>query len=286
MSRRKARKTSYAILSSPTVDAPPLQPLPHRGGEASTGAPEGGSKVGRADLLLVERGLFESRAKARAAIEAGGVTADGAPVIRAAQLISSEAEITAEPAHPWVGRGGLKLDHALRLWPVLVKDAVVLDVGASTGGFTEVCLARGAAKVFAVDVGRHQLHPSLRADPRVVELSGLDARDLTSGILSDAPSLIVCDASFIGLAKVLPAALALAAPAAQLVALVKPQFEVGPANVGRGGIVRDEVARREALRTVSNWLAARNWPVCASVDSPILGGDGAREYLLWAARPG
>ncbi|HEX4183391.1 MAG TPA: SAM-dependent methyltransferase, partial [Caulobacteraceae bacterium] len=116
----------------------------------------------RADLLLVERGFFESRAKARAAIEAGGVTADGAPIGRPAQLVPIDAEIVAEPAHPWVGRGGLKLDHALGLWPVTVRDAVVLDVGASTGGFTEVCLARGAARVFAADVGRDQLHPSLR----------------------------------------------------------------------------------------------------------------------------
>ena len=242
------------------------------------------SETRRADLLLVERGLFESRAKARAAIEAGGVTADGAPVVRAAQLISTDAEIVAEPAHPWVGRGGLKLDHALGLWPIAVQGAVVLDVGASTGGFTEVCLARGAAQVFAVDVGRDQLHPRLRADPRVVELSGLDARELTAAMVPIPPSLIVCDTSFIGLAKVLPAALALAAPGAQLVALVKPQFEVGPAHVGKGGIVRDDAVRAEALQGVVDWLGAHGWPVRATADSPVLGGDGAREYLLWAAR--
>jgi 23S rRNA (cytidine1920-2'-O)/16S rRNA (cytidine1409-2'-O)-methyltransferase len=161
----------------------------------------------RADLVLVERGLFESRAKARAAIEAGGVTADDAPVTRAAQLIAMDADIAAEPAHPWVGRGALKLDHALRLWPIEARGSVVLDVGASTGGFTEVCLSRGAAKVFAVDVGRDQLHPRLRADPRVVDLPGGDARALTAEIIPEPPSLVVCDASFIGLAKVLPAAL-------------------------------------------------------------------------------
>jgi 23S rRNA (cytidine1920-2'-O)/16S rRNA (cytidine1409-2'-O)-methyltransferase len=242
------------------------------------------SETRRADLLLVERGLFESRAKARAAIEAGGVIADGAPVVRAAQLISTDAEIVAEPAHPWVGRGGLKLDHALGLWPVAVQGAVVLDVGASTGGFTEVCLARGAAQVFAVDVGRDQLHPKLRADPRVVDLSGLDARDLTPAAVPIPPSVIVCDASFIGLAKVLPAALALAAPGAQLVALVKPQFEVGPAQVGKGGIVRDEAVRAAALQDVVAWLGPRGWPTRATADSPVLGGDGAREYLLWAVR--
>jgi len=238
----------------------------------------------RADLLLVERGLFESRAKARAAIEAGGVTADGVAVVRAAQQISTDAEIVAPPAHPWVGRGGLKLDHALGLWPIAVRDAVVLDIGASTGGFTEVCLARGAAQVFAVDVGHGQLHSRLRADPRVTDLSGLDARDLTSALVLRAPSLIVCDASFIGLAKVLPAALSLAAPGAELVALVKPQFEVGPDHVGKGGVVRDEQARAGALRDVVDWLEARGWPVKVTADSPILGGEGAREYLLWAMR--
>ncbi len=238
----------------------------------------------RADLVLVERGLFESRAKARAAIEAGGVVADGVGVVRAAQLVSVNAEIVAEPAHPWVGRGGLKLDHALGLWPVAVRDTVVLDVGASTGGFTEVCLAHGAARVFAVDVGHDQLHPSLRADPSVVDLPGQDARGLTAELIPDPPTLIVCDASFIGLAKVLTAALALAAPDAQLVALVKPQFEVGPEHVGKGGIVRDEAVRADALRTVADWIETMGWTVRATADSPILGGEGAREYLLWAVK--
>jgi 23S rRNA (cytidine1920-2'-O)/16S rRNA (cytidine1409-2'-O)-methyltransferase len=238
----------------------------------------------RADLVLVERGLFESRAKARAAIEAGGVSADGAAVTRAAQLISPDADIVAEPAHPWVGRGALKLDHALSLWPIEARGAVVLDVGASTGGFTEVCLARGAARVFAVDVGRDQLHLSLRADPRVVDLAGHDARELTDQIIVEPPSLVVCDASFISLAKVLPAALALAAPNAVLVALVKPQFEVGPDHVGKGGLVRDETVRADALTRVVAWLESVRWTVRATADSPILGGDGAREYLLWAEK--
>lgn len=238
----------------------------------------------RADVLLVERGFFESRAKARAAIEAGGVLAGGAPVTRAAQMLDEAAEIRAEPAHPWVGRGGLKLDHALGLWPVAVRGSVVLDIGASTGGFTEVCLARGAAKVFAVDVGREQLHPRLKDDPRVVDLSGTDARDLTSEQVQTPPTLIVCDASFIGLAKVLPTALVLAAPRAELAALVKPQFEVGPERIGKGGAVRDATVRREALKGVVDWLEAQHWPVRATADSPILGGEGAHEYLLWAVR--
>ena len=238
----------------------------------------------RADLLLVERGLFESRAKARAAIEAGGVTADGAPVTRASQMLAADAVIEAEPAHRFVGRGALKLDHALNLWPVPVEGRVVLDVGASTGGFTQVCLERGAAKVFAVDVGRGQLHPSLAADPRVVDLSGVDARTLTAAQLDPPPSLIVCDASFIGLVKVLERPLNLAAPGADLVALVKPQFEVGPDRVGKGGLVRDEAMRLEALASVVTALEGLGWPVQATNESPVRGGDGAVEYLLWARR--
>ena len=238
----------------------------------------------RADLLLVARGLFESRAKARAAIEAGGVMADGALVTRASQVVAADAVIEAEPAHRFVGRGALKLDHALDLWPVPVEGRVVLDVGASTGGFTQVCLERGAAKVFAVDVGRDQLHPSLAADARVVDLSGVDARSLTAEQLAPPPSLIVCDASFIGLLKVLERPLSLAAPGADLVALVKPQFEVGPERVGKGGQVRDEAMRLEALASVAAALAALGWPIQATNESPVRGGDGAVEYLLWAKR--
>jgi 23S rRNA (cytidine1920-2'-O)/16S rRNA (cytidine1409-2'-O)-methyltransferase len=238
----------------------------------------------RADVLLVERGLFESRAKARAAIEAGGVVADGVTVARPSQPLATDAVIHAEPAHRWVGRGGLKLDHALDLWPAPVRGAVVLDVGASTGGFTQVCLERGAAKVYAVDVGRGQLHASLAADPRVVDLQGCDARALTRAEIPEAPSLVICDASFIGLAKVLPAALLLAAADAQLIALVKPQFEVGPALVGKGGVVRDETARAAATVAVSDWLEGQGWAVRAVVESPVRGGEGAVEHLLWAVR--
>jgi len=238
----------------------------------------------RADLLLVERGLFDSRAKARAAIEAGGVMADGSPVTRASQMLAAEAVIKAEPAHRFVGRGALKLDHALNLWPALVEGSVVLDVGASTGGFTQVCLERGAAKVFSVDVGRNQLHPSLAADPRVVDLSGIDARSLTAEQLDPPPSLIVCDASFIGLIKVLRRPLSLAASDADLIALVKPQFEVGPDRVGKGGQVRDEAIRLEALASVVAALEALGWLIQATNESPVRGGDGAVEYLLWARR--
>ena len=236
----------------------------------------------RADLLLVERGLFESRAKARAAIEAGGVTADGRVVAKAAELLAADAVIEAAPGHPWVGRGALKLVHALDLWPVAVEGRVVLDVGASTGGFTEVCLARGAARVYAVDVGRGQLHARLAADPRVVSLEATDARDLTPALVPEPPGLIVTDVSFISLIKALPAALALAAPGADLVALVKPQFEVGPAKVGKGGLVTDAGARAQALADACAFLEASGWTVRETAESPIAGGDGNREFLAWA----
>lgn len=240
----------------------------------------------RIDLLLVRRGLFDSRARAQAAIAAGLVTADGQVATRFSQEVDEDAVLAAEPAHPWVGRGGVKLDHALSLWPVPVEGRVVLDVGASTGGFTQVCLSRGAARVYAVDVGRGQLHPSLAADPRVVDCSGVDARSLTSETVSEPPGLIVTDVSFISLAKALPPALALARPGADLVALVKPQFEVGRDHVGKGGIVKDEAARSSALDAVVAWLERAGWPVQATADSPIAGGDGNREFLLWARKAG
>jgi 23S rRNA (cytidine1920-2'-O)/16S rRNA (cytidine1409-2'-O)-methyltransferase len=239
----------------------------------------------RADVLLVERGLFESRARARAAIEAGGVTAGGRPVAKASEAVDEDAELEARPAHPWVGRGALKLVHALDAWPIEVVGRVVLDVGASTGGFTEVCLARGAAHVYAVDVGRGQLHPGLAAEARVTSLEGCDARALTAAQVPEPPQLVVCDVSFIGLAKALPAALALAAPGADLVVLVKPQFEVGPERVGKGGVVRDEAARAEALEGAIRFLEGADWVVHGQAESPIAGGEGNLEFLLWARRP-
>ena len=238
----------------------------------------------RADVVLVERGLFDSRAKARAAIEAGGVSLAGRVLAKPSELIDEGAALEAVAAHPYVGRGALKLVHAFDLWPVGVEGRTVLDVGASTGGFTEVCLQRGAACVYAVDVGRGQLHPKLAADPRVVSLEGVDARNLTSGLIPRAPDLIVTDVSFIGLAKALPAALALASAGADLVALVKPQFEVGREAVGKGGLVKDEAARAKALADVAAFLTSSGWIVRASTGSPIAGGDGNREHLLWAQK--
>ncbi|WP_420478489.1 TlyA family RNA methyltransferase [Brevundimonas sp. FT23028] len=239
----------------------------------------------RIDQLLVARGLFDSRSRAQAAIEAGLVKVDDRVVSKASEKVADDAVLEAEAAHRFVGRAALKLDHALTLWPVAVEGRVVLDVGASTGGFTEVCLERGAAHVWSVDVGQGQLHPRLAADPRVTNLEKTDARELTPDRIPDAPGLIVCDASFIGLSKVLPVALALAAPDADLVTLVKPQFEMETrSDVGRGGVVKDEDARQAALTRVSDWIASRGWTVQATAESPITGGDGNVEYLLWAKR--
>lgn len=238
----------------------------------------------RADRLLVERGLFDSRAKAQAAIAAGLVTANDALVRKASEEIDVDARIAASAAHPYVSRGGVKLAAALDRFDFDPQGRVCLDVGASTGGFTEVCLARGARRVFAVDVGRGQLHARLRDDPRVANLEGVDARSLDATLIDEAPDLVVCDASFIGLAKVLPATLKLAAPGAALICLVKPQFEAGPADVGRGGIVRDEAVRQRALEQVAAWLEGEGWSVVATSNSPITGADGNREFLLHARR--
>jgi 23S rRNA (cytidine1920-2'-O)/16S rRNA (cytidine1409-2'-O)-methyltransferase len=234
---------------------------------------------------MVARGLVESRARAKAAIDASGVTVDGQPARAASQGVGEDAVVTVVKAHGWVGRAALKLDHALALWPVMVRDRVVLDVGASTGGFTEVCLARGARRVFAVDVGQGQMHPRIASDPRVVNLEKTDARTLDAALIPEVPELIVCDASFIGLAKVLPVALGLAAPGADLIALVKPQFEAdGPKGAGKKGVVKDPEARAEAVRRVSDWLDGLGWSVQATAESPITGGDGNVEFLLWAKR--
>ena len=239
----------------------------------------------RLDQLLVTRGLAESRARAKAAIEAGGVTVDGTPAKSGSQTVGANAEIGYVDAHRWVGRGALKLDHALTVWPVAIDGRVVLDVGASTGGFTEVCLDRGAAKVFAVDVGFGQMHERVAADPRVVSLERTDARDLTPDLIPEPPSLIVCDASFISLIKVLPVALDLAADEADLITLVKPQFEAdGPGGVGKKGVVKDPVAHASAVARVADWLEALGWAVQATTESPITGGDGNIEFLLWARR--
>ncbi|MGA0530531.1 TlyA family RNA methyltransferase [Hansschlegelia sp. KR7-227] len=238
----------------------------------------------RADLLLVERGLFDSRAKAQAAIAAGRVFADGAPVARASDGLSADARIEAAPAHPYVSRGGVKLAFALDAFGIDVTGLHALDVGASTGGFTQALLMRGAAHVTAVDVGRGQLHPSLIADPRILSLEATDIRALAPSALPRRPDIVVVDVSFAPLAVALPPAAALAAPAATLVALVKPQFEVGRRDVGKGGIVKDEAARERAVAAAEALAATLGFAVLGVVPSPISGGDGNIEYLLAARR--
>jgi 23S rRNA (cytidine1920-2'-O)/16S rRNA (cytidine1409-2'-O)-methyltransferase len=238
----------------------------------------------RLDVELVRRGLFSSRAQARAAIEAGKVVVDGAVAAKPGLIVRSDSAIEAEPAHPWVSRGGVKLAHALDVFGVSPEERACLDVGASTGGFTDVLLSRGARRVVAVDVGRDQLHPKLRNDGRVILFEATDARDLTAKLTGESPSLVVCDASFIGLSKVLGKALRLAAPRADLVALFKPQFEVGPAHVGKGGLVTDATATEAAAKAVEDWLRSEGWSVMAWTPSPITGGDGNQERLLHARK--
>jgi 23S rRNA (cytidine1920-2'-O)/16S rRNA (cytidine1409-2'-O)-methyltransferase len=238
----------------------------------------------RLDVELVRRGLMASRAQARAAIEAGKVRVEGVVAHKPGQPVTAVSGIEAEAAHPWVSRGALKLAHALDVFGVEPKGQMCLDVGASTGGFTEVLLSRGARKVVAVDVGRGQLHPRLRADPRVVSLESTDARNLTAEMLGEPPSLIVCDASFIGLAKVLGRPLGLAASGASLVGLFKPQFEVGPAHVGKGGIVTDEAAVTRASTAAEAWLRSVGWPVDKWTASPIKGSDGNAESLIYCRK--
>lgn len=236
----------------------------------------------RLDVELVKRGLMASRAQARAAIEAGKVVVGSSVATKPGMLVTAGTGITAEPAHPWVSRGGMKLDHALHTFGVDPVGCFCLDIGASTGGFTDVLLTRGARQIVAVDAGKDQLHPKLRGDPRVISLESTDARSLTADMLGEAPSLIVVDASFIGLAKLLGPALQLAAKQAQLVGLFKPQFEVGPDHVGRGGIVSDPAAVQRSAAEFEAWLKARGWPVEKWTDSPITGGDGNRERLFLA----
>jgi 23S rRNA (cytidine1920-2'-O)/16S rRNA (cytidine1409-2'-O)-methyltransferase len=236
----------------------------------------------RLDVEMMRRGLSVSRAQARAAIEAGKVSVDGAVATKAGQLVTTDSAIAAEAAHPWASRGGVKLAHALDAFGVSPEGRACLDVGASTGGFTDVLLARGARRVTAVDVGRGQLLRRLADDARVVSLEATDARMLTAAMLGEAPSLLVCDASFIGLAKVLPVPLSLAARGADLVALFKPQFEVGREHIGKGGIVSDDAATDEAARAFAMWLEAQGWRVLGWTTSPIAGGDGNSERLIHA----
>lgn len=237
----------------------------------------------RADRLLVERGLFESRAKARAAIEAGLVRANNVVVRKASDEIACDAELIATPAHPYVSRGGIKLAAGLDHFGFDPRGRICLDVGASTGGFTHVLHQRGARRVTAVDVGHGQLHPSLRGVPEILSMERVDVRDIKPAQLGEAPDLITIDVSFISLKLVLPAMTALAAPKAQLIALIKPQFEAGRQRVSKG-MVRDPAVHEAVCDDIEVFVCSLDWHVLGVIPSPITGGDGNREFLLGAER--
>jgi 23S rRNA (cytidine1920-2'-O)/16S rRNA (cytidine1409-2'-O)-methyltransferase len=239
----------------------------------------------RIDRLLVARGLFASRTQAQAAVAAGLVRADGVTITKPSDEVSADARLDAAPAHPWVSRGGVKLAAALDHFRVDPKGRVCLDVGSSTGGFSDVLLTRGARPVFAVDVGHAQLHASLRARPELVAFEGTDIRDLDPAQLPEPPDLVVVDVSFISLKLVLPAALALARPPAQLLALIKPQFEAGP-RAAKKGIVRDPRIHAAVCDDIAAFIAALGWTVTGVVPSPIAGGDGNAEFFIAAQRNG
>lgn len=261
-----------------------LRDVHAKAGDAPGGSARDDARI-RADRALVERGLFESRARAQAAIEAGLVRADGRTVARASDLVARGAVLDAEQPFPWVSRGGVKLAAALDVAGLEITGLEALDVGASTGGFTQVLLARGAKRVHAVDVGRGQLHARLRTDPRVVSMEETDIRTLAREALPRM-GIVTIDVSFISLRQVLPAALAFAAPSARLVALVKPQFEVGREKLSRGGIVKDAAARAAAASAVEDGLAGLGWHVDIRLPSPIAGGDGNEESLIVARAAG
>ncbi len=241
------------------------------------------AKKDRIDRLLVERGLFESRAKAQAAIAAGLVTADAAPVRKASEEIAVNAKLRATPAHPYVSRGGVKLATALDHFKFDPRGRVCLDIGTSTGGFTQVLLKRGAKLVYAIDVGHGQLHESLRARPEVVSLEDTDIRACSPARFRATPNLVTIDVSFISLKLILPTALKLVAHRTQVVALIKPQFEAGPTKTKKG-IVRDPAVHVAVCDDISAFVASLGWRVAGIIPSPIAGGDGNAEFLLGAAR--
>jgi 23S rRNA (cytidine1920-2'-O)/16S rRNA (cytidine1409-2'-O)-methyltransferase len=247
---------------------------------------ETSAKGRRLDELLVSRGLFATRSRARDAILRGTVTVGGAPATKPGLAVADSAEIAVnDPARAYVSRAALKLVHGLDAFGFDIAGRIALDIGASTGGFTQVLLERRAAHVIAIDVGHGQMRPELSADPRVTNLEGINARDLRAAALGGhVPEMIVCDVSFISITLALPRALALAAPGAAAVILVKPQFEVGKEAIGKGGLA-DTAAGRATAEELRNWLNARpGWRTVGLVESPIEGGDGNREFLLGAVK--
>ena len=237
----------------------------------------------RADVLLVERGLFESRARAQAAIEVGLVSANHKQVLKASETVLADAVLQAEPAHPYVSRGGVKLAGALEQYPIAIEDHVCLDVGASTGGFTEVLLANGASMVFAVDVGRGQLHSSLRDHPKIVSIEETDIRSFEGKRLPARPDIVVIDVSFISLQLVLPVALSLAAAPMHLLALIKPQFETSRKHLRRG-IVRDAAVHQKICDDIAAFASSLGCTDIRVFPSPITGGDGNAEFFIGARR--
>ena len=237
----------------------------------------------RADILLVERGLFESRARAQAAIAAGLVSADGKVVTKSSETIPDGAALEAAPAHPWVSRGGVKLASALEHYPIDIEDHVCLDVGASTGGFTEVLLSQGASLVFAIDVGHGQLHPSLHGHPRIVSMENTDIRNYDGKRLPQRPDVVVIDASFISLKLILPVALSLAAAPMSLLALIKPQFEAPRAAIKKG-IVRDAAVHQATCDDIAAFAASQGCTDIEVFPSSIAGGDGNVEFFIGARR--
>jgi 23S rRNA (cytidine1920-2'-O)/16S rRNA (cytidine1409-2'-O)-methyltransferase len=241
----------------------------------------------RADQLLVARGLVQSRTRAQALIMAGAVFSGERKLAKPGDMLADDAPLEVRGKdHPWVSRGGIKLDHGLTNFDFDVMGAVALDVGSSTGGFTDVLLSRGAAKVYAVDVGTNQLAWKLRQDPRVVVHEQTNARFLTAEQVPEPIDIVVCDASFISLAKVLEAPLKLARPGAKLVALIKPQFEAGREEVGKGGVVRDPSVHERVCTQAKVWVEEQGWTVLGVVASPITGPEGNVEFLLGAEKNG
>jgi 23S rRNA (cytidine1920-2'-O)/16S rRNA (cytidine1409-2'-O)-methyltransferase len=239
----------------------------------------------RADQLLVERGLVESRSRAQALIMAGLVFVGERKLAKSGEMLAEDVALDVRGKdHPWVSRGGLKLDHGLTHFGLDVTGAVALDIGSSTGGFTDVLLTRGAAKVYAVDVGTNQLAWKLRQDPRVVVLEQTNARALTAELVPEPVDVVVCDASFIGLSKVLDVPLGFARDGAHLVALVKPQFEAGRAEVGKGGVVRDPAVHERVCAEAAAWVQGKGWRVLGITPSPITGPEGNVEFLLGAVK--
>ncbi|HUC19158.1 MAG TPA: TlyA family RNA methyltransferase [Acetobacteraceae bacterium] len=240
----------------------------------------------RVDLLLVEQGLAESRARAQALILAGLVYEGERRVAKAGELLEEDAKLAVQGRdHPWVSRGGIKLAHGLESFGLSPKGLVCLDIGASTGGFVEVLLAHDALRVHAVDVGHGQLAWKLRSDPRVIVHERTNARFLSREVIAEPIGALTCDASFIGLASILPASLTLTAPGAWAIALIKPQFEAGPSKVSRGGVVRDPAVHRDVCERIGGWWEGQpGWRVIGITPSPILGPAGNREFLIAAER--